>query len=60
MHYRPKATDEVELWPPKYWKFALETEEEPKVEAAFTDARRFARGMLFVFDYTTSMALGVK
>lgn len=42
-HYRPKESDGAEEWPPKYWKFTLETEEEPKVEAAFTDARRFAR-----------------
>jgi formamidopyrimidine-DNA glycosylase len=43
MHYRPKNSEEVEIWPPKYWKFTLETKEEPKVEAAFSDARRFAR-----------------
>ncbi|RFU29926.1 hypothetical protein B7463_g6410, partial [Scytalidium lignicola] len=46
-HYRPKegkeeATKDQE-WPPKYWKFLLETKEEPKVESAFTDARRFSR-----------------
>ncbi|KAH6713873.1 Formamidopyrimidine-DNA glycosylase N-terminal domain-containing protein [Leptodontidium sp. MPI-SDFR-AT-0119] len=43
VHYRPKDIDEDEVWPPKFWKFSLETEGEPKVEAAFTDARRFAR-----------------
>ncbi|KAH8590586.1 Formamidopyrimidine-DNA glycosylase N-terminal domain-containing protein [Bisporella sp. PMI_857] len=43
VHYRPKETDEAEEWPPKYWKFTLETDGEPKVEAAFTDARRFGR-----------------
>jgi formamidopyrimidine-DNA glycosylase len=43
MHYRPKFADEEEVWPPKYFKFLLETKESPKVEAAFTDARRFAR-----------------
>jgi formamidopyrimidine-DNA glycosylase len=42
-HYRPKDLEDGETWPPKYWKFALETEGDPKVEAAFTDARRFAR-----------------
>ncbi|KAK0120035.1 hypothetical protein ONS95_011449 [Cadophora gregata] len=42
-YYRPKETDKEEVWPPKFWKFALETDSEPKVEAAFTDARRFAR-----------------
>ena len=30
-------------WPPKYWKFLLETAEEPKCESAFVDSRRFAR-----------------
>jgi formamidopyrimidine-DNA glycosylase len=43
IHYRPKESDEIEVWPPKFWKFAVETQEEPKVEAAFTDVRRFAR-----------------
>jgi formamidopyrimidine-DNA glycosylase len=43
IHYRPKDLEDVELWPPKFWKFSLETKEEPKVEAAFTDARRFSR-----------------
>ncbi|KAE8453209.1 hypothetical protein EG329_011276 [Mollisiaceae sp. DMI_Dod_QoI] len=43
VHYRPKDPEGPEEWPPKYWKFVVETEEEPNVEAAFTDARRFAR-----------------
>ncbi|KAI1079893.1 Formamidopyrimidine-DNA glycosylase N-terminal domain-containing protein [Whalleya microplaca] len=30
-------------WPPKYWKFQLETDGDPRVEVAFTDARRFGR-----------------
>ena len=38
---RPSA--DPEAWPPKYWKFKLETAEEPKCEAAFVDFRRFAR-----------------
>lgn len=44
-HYRPKETDPdvPEEWPPKYWKFRVETDRNPKVEAAFTDSRRFAR-----------------
>ena len=44
-YYRKKEgdTDEEEEWPPKYWKFNLETKEEPKVQAAFVDSRRFAR-----------------
>ena len=42
-HYRPKATKEDEEWPPEFWKFKLETDSQPKVEAAFADARRFGR-----------------
>jgi formamidopyrimidine-DNA glycosylase len=43
MHYRAKESDEEETWPPKFWKFTLETEGKEKVEAAFADARRFGR-----------------
>jgi formamidopyrimidine-DNA glycosylase len=43
VHYRPKDPEDTEIWPPKYWKFVLETGELPKVEAAFADARRFSR-----------------
>ncbi|KAI1354656.1 formamidopyrimidine-DNA glycosylase [Xylaria sp. FL0043] len=32
-----------EAWPPKFWKFHLETDGEPGVGVAFTDARRFGR-----------------
>lgn len=44
-YYRKKEgdSDKEEEWPPKYWKFNLETKEEPKVEAAFVDFRRFGR-----------------
>jgi formamidopyrimidine-DNA glycosylase len=43
-YYRKKEGEaDDEEWPPKYWKFNLETKEEPKVEAAFVDFRRFAR-----------------
>ena len=35
--------EDVDIWPPKYWKFLLETEGTPKVEVAFTDPRRFGR-----------------
>ncbi|TVY38272.1 Formamidopyrimidine-DNA glycosylase [Lachnellula subtilissima] len=42
-HYRPKATKEDEEWPPKFWRLILETDSQPKVEAAFADARRFGR-----------------
>ena len=39
------AEGDEEVWPPKYWKFALEAEgaEGEKVSAAFVDSRRFAR-----------------
>lgn len=36
-----KENDDV--WPPKFWKFLVETDSEPKVEAAFEDARRLGR-----------------
>lgn len=40
---RTKGHD-AEAWPPRYWKFHLETEGgDPKVEVAFTDSRRFGR-----------------
>ena len=42
-YYRAKDEDEPEEWPPKYWKFQLETKEDPKIQAAFVDLRRFAR-----------------
>ena len=34
--------EEMDAWPPKYWKFQLKTED-PAVEVAFTDPRRFGR-----------------
>lgn len=33
----------MELWPPKYWKLRIETDDEPAVEVAYTDPRRFGR-----------------
>lgn len=43
-YYRKKEVEEdEEEWPPRFWKFHLETKGEPKVEAAFVDSRRFAR-----------------
>lgn len=35
--------EDVDVWPPKYWKFHLETEGVPSVQVAFTDPRRFGR-----------------
>ncbi|KAF7861847.1 hypothetical protein EAF04_007729 [Stromatinia cepivora] len=42
-YYRSKDEGEKEVWPPKFSKFSLQTAEEPKVDAAFTDSRRFSR-----------------
>ncbi|KAM3069769.1 hypothetical protein ACMFMG_010478 [Clarireedia jacksonii] len=42
-YYRSKEEGEEEIWPPKFWKFAIQTADSPTVEAAFTDSRRFAR-----------------
>ncbi len=42
-YYKPAKPEESPQWPPKYWKFVLETAEEPRREAAFVDLRRFAR-----------------
>lgn len=43
-YYKEPKTIEEE-WPPKYWKFTMETtgKGDEKVEAAFTDPRRLAR-----------------
>ncbi|KAJ5505734.1 Ribosomal protein S13-like H2TH [Penicillium expansum] len=41
-YYRTDKPADQE-WPPKYWKFLLETSDEPKTEAAFVDARRLGR-----------------
>ncbi|KAI0113291.1 Formamidopyrimidine-DNA glycosylase N-terminal domain-containing protein [Daldinia grandis] len=38
-----KTKNDKEQWPPKYWKFQLETASNPKLEVAFTDFRRFSR-----------------
>ncbi|KAH7367583.1 formamidopyrimidine-DNA glycosylase domain-containing protein [Plectosphaerella cucumerina] len=42
-YYKKMKPEEAEMWPPKYWKFQLETEGPSKVEVAFTDPRRFGR-----------------
>ncbi|KAJ5183601.1 Ribosomal protein S13-like H2TH [Penicillium capsulatum] len=41
-YYRSDKPADKE-WPPKYWKFLLETSDEPKTEAAFVDPRRLSR-----------------
>ncbi|GAB1315755.1 Formamidopyrimidine-DNA glycosylase N-terminal domain-containing protein [Madurella fahalii] len=41
-YYKKMKPEERDAWPPKYWKFQLKTED-PAVEVAFTDPRRFGR-----------------
>ncbi|KAM7207447.1 hypothetical protein V8F20_002133 [Naviculisporaceae sp. PSN 640] len=42
-YYKRMKPEEIDEWPPKYWKFQLKTEDDPAVEVAFTDPRRFGR-----------------
>jgi formamidopyrimidine-DNA glycosylase len=42
-YYKKMKPNQVEDWPPKHWKFRLETYGEPSVRVAFTDPRRFGR-----------------
>ncbi|KAK1970748.1 formamidopyrimidine-DNA glycosylase domain-containing protein [Colletotrichum sublineola] len=42
-YYKKMKDGEADVWPPKYWKFQLETDDNPPVAAAFTDPRRFGR-----------------
>ncbi|KAL2255967.1 hypothetical protein VTK26DRAFT_2410 [Humicola hyalothermophila] len=41
-YYKKMSAEEMDAWPPKFWKFQLWTED-PAVEVAFTDPRRFGR-----------------
>jgi formamidopyrimidine-DNA glycosylase len=41
-YYRPAKEEDVQ-WPPKFWKFRLDMEGEPKCEVAFVDPRRLGR-----------------
>ncbi|KAL8926473.1 MAG: hypothetical protein Q9172_001776 [Xanthocarpia lactea] len=41
-YYKPTKKEEP-TWPPKYWKFTLETPDDPKSEHAFVDFRRLSR-----------------
>jgi formamidopyrimidine-DNA glycosylase len=41
-YYKKMKPEEMDAWPPKYWKFHLTTDD-PAVEVAFTDPRRFGR-----------------
>lgn len=38
-----KEVKEEQEWPPRFWKFNLQMEGEPRCEASFIDARRLAR-----------------
>jgi formamidopyrimidine-DNA glycosylase len=42
-YYKKMKDGEADQWPPKFWKFQLETDDDPAVEIAFTDPRRLAR-----------------
>lgn len=41
-YYRTDKPADKE-WPPKYWKFLLETSDDPSTQAAFVDPRRLSR-----------------
>ncbi|KAI0155297.1 formamidopyrimidine-DNA glycosylase [Xylariaceae sp. FL1272] len=41
--YAERHAKQKETWPPRFWKFHLETEGENPVAVAFDDARRFGR-----------------
>ena len=42
-YYKKMKDGEADQWPPKFWKFQLQTDEDKPVEIAFTDPRRLAR-----------------
>ncbi|KAL2264769.1 hypothetical protein VTJ83DRAFT_7279 [Remersonia thermophila] len=42
-YYKRMKPEEMDLWPPKFWKFHLTTEGPSPAEVAFTDPRRFGR-----------------
>jgi formamidopyrimidine-DNA glycosylase len=41
-YHKPTKPEEA-VWPPRFWKFALQMKEEPKNEVAFVDGRRLGR-----------------
>lgn len=41
-YYKTEKAEDKE-WPPKYWKFLLEVDDESKTQAAFVDPRRLSR-----------------
>lgn len=43
-YYKKRKAGEADEWPPRFWKFQLETAGKPApVQLAFTDSRRFGR-----------------
>ncbi|PKS11421.1 hypothetical protein jhhlp_003184 [Lomentospora prolificans] len=42
-YYNKLKAGEADQWPPKFWKFQLETNSKPPVKLAFTDPRRLGR-----------------
>ncbi|SPO04876.1 related to formamidopyrimidine-DNA glycosylase [Cephalotrichum gorgonifer] len=42
-YYKKQKPEDEDLWPPRFWKFQLETDSKPPVKVAFTDARRLGR-----------------
>lgn len=42
-YYKKMKESELDQWPPRFWKFQFATEDNPAIEVAFTDARRFGR-----------------
>ncbi|KAG6121398.1 hypothetical protein E4U13_004759 [Claviceps humidiphila] len=42
-YYKKLKDKEGAQWPPRFWKFHFTTDDDPAVEVAFTDARRFGR-----------------
>lgn len=42
-YYNKLKPGEEGEWPPRFWKFQLETDSKPPVKLAFTDARRLGR-----------------
>ncbi|KAM3440775.1 hypothetical protein MY4824_001902 [Beauveria thailandica] len=42
-YFKRMEDSEYNVWPPKFWKFHITTDEKLPVEIAFTDPRRFGR-----------------
>lgn len=42
-YYKAMKAEDAEQWPPKFWKLRIETADDPAVEVAYTDPRRFGR-----------------